>query len=139
FTHKADIDIAPDPGSANPFLPGAKRRIPVDQRHYTLYITFEQGFVPGPNTIYVDPSKNPTGVSTLRVYVPDKGRDTTGGVGLPQVTWQPNSQGATTLASPCVNTEKPTVSTVTPFYAQEDGPDGGAMMPGRNPPVWHKF
>jgi hypothetical protein len=139
FTHKADIDLAPDPGSANPFLPGAKRNTPVDQRHYTLYITFDQGFAPGPNTIYVDPSKNPTGVFTLRVYVPDKGRDMTGGVGLPQLTWQPNGQGAPALASPCVNTEKPTVSTVTPLYAGQNGPDGGAMMPGRNPPVWHKF
>src|SRR3954452_21038136 len=25
FTHRADVDIAADPGSANPFLPGAKR------------------------------------------------------------------------------------------------------------------
>src|SRR3954470_337332 len=70
FTHKADLDIAPDPGSANPFLPGAKRNTPIEQRHYTLYITFDQGFQPGPNTIFVDPSKNPARVFTLRVYVP---------------------------------------------------------------------
>src|SRR5580765_8154780 len=49
FTHKADLDIAPDPGSANPFLPGAKRNTPVEQRHYTLYITFDKDFAPGPN------------------------------------------------------------------------------------------
>src|SRR6478672_12303305 len=35
FTHKADVDIAPDPGSANPFLPGADRRTPMSVRHYT--------------------------------------------------------------------------------------------------------
>src|SRR5436190_14225940 len=139
FTHMYDAQIAPDPGSANPFLPGASSTTPIAQRHYTLYITFDAGFKPGPNTIYVDPSKNPVGVFTLRVYVPDKGRDITGGVGLPQVTWQPNSEGAPAVASPCTNTEKPTVSTVTPLYAQQNGPDNGAQMPGRNPPAWHKF
>jgi hypothetical protein len=36
----------------------------------------------------------PAGVFTLRVYVPDQGMDVTGGVGLPQVTWQPNSEAA---------------------------------------------
>ena len=139
FTHRADVDIAPDPGSANPFLPGAQRNTPVTQRHYTLYVTFDQDFKPGPNTIYVDPSKNPAGVFTLRVYVPDKGRDVTGGVGLPQVTWQPNSQGAPALTSPCRDLEKPSVSTITPLYAQQNGPDSGAPLPGRPTPVWHKF
>jgi hypothetical protein len=139
FTHKADVDIAPDPGSANPFLPGADRTTPVAQRRYTLYITFDAGFKPGPNTIYVDPSKNPAGVFTLRVYVPDRGRDVTGGVGLPQVTWQPNSEGAPAFVSPCTGVEKPTVSTVTDAYSQQDGPDTGPPFPGRNPPKWHKF
>jgi hypothetical protein len=124
FTHTYDSQIAPDPA---------------DARSYTLYITFDKDFKPGPNVLYVDPSKNPTGVFTYRVYVPDKGRDVTGGVGLPQVTWQPNSEGAPAVTSPCRDLEKPTVSTVTPLYAQQDGPDTGAPMPGRPTPVWHKF
>src|SRR5260221_8001600 len=37
FTHAADLNIAADPGSENPFLPGADRRTPVERRHYTLY------------------------------------------------------------------------------------------------------
>jgi hypothetical protein len=139
FAHAADVDIAPDPGSQNPFLPGASRRTAVGQRHYTIYITFDAGSAPGPNRIYVDPSKNPSGVFTLRVYVPDRGRDTTGGVGLPQITWQPNSEGAPAVASPCQGVEKPSVSSVTSTYAQQNGPNGGANMPGRNPPRWHRF
>jgi hypothetical protein len=139
FTHKADVDIAPDTGSLNPFLPGADRRTPLSQRHYTLYITFDAGFKPGPNTIFVDPSKNPTGLFTLRVYVPDRGKDVTGGVGVPQVTWQPNSEGAPGFYSPCRDIQKPTVSTVTGAYAGQDGPDSGPPYPGRNPPQWHKF
>jgi hypothetical protein len=139
FTHMYDAQIAPDPGSANPFLPGAKRNTPVSQRHYTLYITFDEDFKPGPNTIYVDPQSNPVGFFTLLVYVPDKGLDVTGGVGIPQVTWQPNDQGAPAFASPCTSTQKPTVSAITPVYADQNGPDNGAQAPGRNPPVWHKF
>jgi hypothetical protein len=139
FTHKADVDIAPDPGSANPFLPGADRTTPVDQRRYTLFITFDPDFQPGANTIYVDPAKNPAGFFTLRVYVPDKGRDVLGGVGLPQVTWQTNDQGAPSIASPCRDTQKPTVSAVTDLYAQQDGPETGPPFPGRPEPRWHKF
>ena len=33
FTHLYDAQIAPDPGSANPFVPGAGRTTPVAQRH----------------------------------------------------------------------------------------------------------
>lgn len=110
-----------------------------DPQRYTLFITFDAGFKPGPNVLYVDPSKNPTGVFTYRVYVPDKGRDITGGVGLPQVTWQPNSEGAPAFTSPCRDLQKPSVSTITPLYARQDGPESGAPMPGRPTPVWHKF
>jgi hypothetical protein len=124
FTHIYDAQLAPNPGTT---------------REYTLYITFDAGFKPGPNTLYVDPSKNPAGVFTLRVYVPDKGRDITGGVGLPQVTWQPNTEGAPAFASPCRSLQKPSVSTVTETYAQQDGPATGPPLPGRPQPVWHKF
>jgi hypothetical protein len=124
FTHVYDQQLALDAGTT---------------RSYTLYITFDKDFNPGPNTLYVDPSKNPAGVFTYRVYVPDKHKDMTGGVGLPQVTWQPNSEGAPAVASPCRDLEKPSVSTITPLYAQQDGPETGVPMPGRPTPVWHKF
>lgn len=124
FTHIYDAQLALNPGST---------------RDYTLYITFDKDFKPGPNVLYVDPTKNPTGVFTLRVYVPDKGKDVTGGVGLPQVTWQPNSQGAPVLTSPCRNLEKPSTTTVTDTYARQNGPDTGPPVPGQPRPQWHKF
>jgi len=140
FAKKSDFELAPDAGSANPFLPGADRTTPTSQRHYTLFITFDPNDNPGPNTIYVDPTKNPRGVITLRVYVPDQGRDVTGGVGLPQVTWEPtSSSGPPATTSPCRNLEKPSSSTVTNAYAGTAGPGTGAPYPGRNPPAWHKF
>jgi hypothetical protein len=140
FAKKSDFELQPDPGSANPFLPGANRLTPVSQRHYTLYITFSATDAPGPNVIYVDPSKHPAGVFTLRVYVPDKGLDATGGVGLPQVTWESTSaSGPPAAGSPCQSLEKPTSSAVTAAYAAQNGPDAGPPYPGHSPPDWHKF
>src|SRR5947207_1177625 len=140
FAKESDFELQPDAGSANPFVPGADRTTPVEQRHYTLFITFDPNDHPGPNTIYVDPAKNPRGLITLRVYVPDSGRDMTGGVGLPQVTWEPTSStGPPSLASPCRNVEKPSSTGVTDAYAAQNGPNSGPPYPGRNPPAWHRF
>src|SRR5437763_10352586 len=55
FAKKSDFELQPDPGSSNPFLPGASRLTSISQRHYTLFITFSPSDNPGPNTIYVDP------------------------------------------------------------------------------------
>ena len=64
----------------------------------------------------------------------------TGGVGLPQVTWEPTSStGPPSTTSPCRNLEKPSSSTVTGAYGGLAGADTGPPYPGRNPPAWHKF
>jgi hypothetical protein len=140
FAKKSDFELQPDPGSANPFLPGASRDTPIPQRHYTAFITFSPTDNPGPNTIYVDPATHPTGLFTLRVYVPDAGRDSTGGVGLPQVTWEPTSStGPPPVQSPCQGIEKPTGTTLTDLYASMDVPVSGPPFPGHDPPLWHKF
>src|SRR3954471_11452561 len=76
----ADVKIAPDPGSTNPFVAGADRTAP--NRNYTLAIV--QGPAPAdraPNTLYMDAP-----VILYRVYVPDAGSDITGDAGLPTVT-----------------------------------------------------
>src|ERR1700727_3154916 len=107
FAKASDYQLQPDPGSANPFVAGAARNTPESARHYTLYITFSATDHPGPNTIYVDPSQHPAGLLTLRVYEPDAGRDVTGGVGLPQVTWQLTSVTVLlSLSSQCTNVWK---------------------------------
>ena len=140
FAKKSDFELVPDPGSSNPFVAGAARNTPVAVRHYTLYITFSASDHPGPNTIYVDPTQHQSGLITLRVYVPDAGRDITGGVGLPQVTWEPTSGvAAPAVASPCTNLEKPSSSTVTDAYSGQSGLETGPPWPGRNPPAWRRF
>src|SRR5579875_1726632 len=84
----SDAQIQPDPGSTNPFVPGAKRTI--KRRSYTAYVDFTAPPAhPAPNTMYAgtDATGQPnlTGTLWYRIYVPDRGRDIEGGVPLPKV------------------------------------------------------
>lgn len=93
-----DHEIMPDPGSTNPFLPGANWD--AKNRNYTLIVRFtppppgSNHFVPGAgnNIIYAGtlPSGRPntSGIITMRIYVPSIGYDETGGVGLPTICYQ---------------------------------------------------
>jgi hypothetical protein len=136
FDHFADVELAPHPGHTNPFLPGANRR--ATSRSYTMFIEFmAKPAQPAPNTLYVDPSKNPAGVFTYRTYIPDRGLESTGGVGLPRVIQEDAAGDGSAVGSGCP--EKPTISALTGAYAGQDGPESGPPYPGRPQPVWHKF
>jgi hypothetical protein len=140
FAKASDFQLQPDPGSVNPYLPGAPRSTAIAQRHYALFIAFSPTDHPGPNTIYVDRTAHPAGLFTLRVYEPDQGRDVTGGVGLPQITWEAmSSAGPPAVSSPCRGLEKPTSSALSGGYAGQNGAGTGPPYPGRNPPDWHRF
>ena len=92
-----DRVLIPDPGSTNPFLPGADWD--ADNRNYTIKIRStapphgSEHFVPeaGNNTFYAgtlkDGSPNGFGFIGLRIYVPSMGYDKTGGVCLPKITY----------------------------------------------------
>ncbi len=100
----ADYQINPVPGSVNPFRPGASRT--ARRRTFKVDLIHEKnpGFAlqafngePRRNSVYSVPPFGPiterAGSETyeldlvmLRVYVPDRGRDLTGGVGLPKPT-----------------------------------------------------
>src|SRR5438874_9772025 len=72
-----DADIAPDPGSVNPYLPGADRY--ASPRDYTVTVVFgTRPATPAPNTLYTTSTDGSrTGSSFLlpyRVYRPDKGK-----------------------------------------------------------------
>jgi hypothetical protein len=71
-----DSSIAPDPGSSNPFATPA----PSGARNYTVTVG-----VGGPsNLLHVGSTR--LAFIVYRVYLPNKGLDRTGGVGLPTVT-----------------------------------------------------
>src|SRR3954470_3968359 len=99
----ADVAIKPDAGSTNPFERGADRTS--ERRDYTAFI--DTGPKPeqrAPNTIYTGSGQNgpnTSGTFIYRVYIPDKGRDDTGGVGVPTVTVEPSSGAGGGAASPC--------------------------------------
>ncbi|WP_326908851.1 hypothetical protein [Sedimentibacter sp. MB31-C6] len=93
----SDKALIPDPGSTNPFLPGANWN--ADNRNYTIKIRStappqgSEHFVPeaGNNVFYAgtlkDGTQNSFGLIGLRIYVPSIGYDKTGGVGLPKITY----------------------------------------------------
>ncbi|MDP3856257.1 MAG: hypothetical protein Q8Q73_00700 [Stagnimonas sp.] len=89
----ADVELAPEPGSAQPFAVGARRD--ADPRDYRVRVI---SAVPpadpaerAPNTLYSYAAvgeqrlPSPLAVAIYRVYVEDAGYDISGGVGLPQL------------------------------------------------------
>jgi hypothetical protein len=78
-----DTDIAPDPGSTNPFLPGARRD--AAKRSYTMSIVAAaRPSDPAPNTYYA--GADSTTSLVYRVYTNDRGTDVAGGEPLPAFT-----------------------------------------------------
>ncbi|HSE07721.1 MAG TPA: hypothetical protein VLB29_03560 [Nocardioidaceae bacterium] len=82
----ADTRIRPDRGSTNPFVAGHRRDLPL--RDFTVRVVSDPP--PGKrarNTVYLGYDRRPSFVGNLvyRVYLPDRGRDQFGGVGLPEV------------------------------------------------------
>jgi hypothetical protein len=90
--HLYDVDIKPDPGSSNPFLPGANRN--ATHRSYTVTVVDQPDPGPGheqPNTLYAGAAGAASGTTPFviveRVYLPDRGRDFSGGVGEPTASY----------------------------------------------------
>ena len=142
--HMKDADIAPDKGSINPFRPGANRY--GGPRNYTLHIV--SGPIPAtraPNTVYTgvtDPNQR-LGMS-MRNYLADRGKDGTGGVGLPKLTLN-LADGSTlegTAACDALQPIKdPSTSTFPPdaykqLIASSADPTNA---PAANPPHWERF
>lgn len=80
FSYLGDIDITPDAGSVNPFMPGVNRHAP--NRSYTIWLVPEDSQrASQPNTLIV-PQDSGVSKLMLRVFRPDSGYDN-GGVPLP--------------------------------------------------------
>ena len=78
-----DQQILANNGSINPFTQGAERNN--DKRSYQIELAAGQAPIIPPNNIVYDYAQDNNGEARLlyRVYVPNKGKDATGGVGLP--------------------------------------------------------
>ena len=137
----SDVQLAPDPGSTNPFVPGASRT--AEQRDYTAFIEVgPRPAQPAPNTLYTGDSRG--GTFLYRVYVPDRGRDAKGGVPLPKVTLEPaGGAGGAPGVDACRELQAPYAEPlndlITGAPGAPDPTDDGNGYPGRNPPRWRLF
>tara|TARA_R110002124_G_scaffold287214_1_gene471286 strand:+ start:2401 stop:3783 length:1383 start_codon:yes stop_codon:yes gene_type:complete len=77
-----DRDIKPNSGAINPFIPGAERNN--ENRGFQFEVAAGAApVIPLDNVLYDDAAVGTEAILLYRVYVPNEGRDATGGVGLP--------------------------------------------------------
>ncbi|MFI6874730.1 hypothetical protein ACIBL6_14930 [Streptomyces sp. NPDC050400] len=139
-----DTRIQPDPGSTNPFLPGAPRTLP--HRDWTVHVSTDRApddpSQQAPNTLYGsrnDPAKQ---VLFYRVYVPDKGRDATGGVGLPTPELTLADGTVLTGRALCDSLHVPTtpvapkLRSLSDYLSDRDQPGKPLGFPARDPLLW---
>jgi hypothetical protein len=131
-----DTEIVPDPGSMNPFIPGAKRAGDA-KRNFTITILDDvRPETPVQNSLYARVGDEPGQEIALiwRVYVADKDRDKTGGVGLPvpRVTLTDGRvlEGDAAYAALSIRHEK---FPIQPLVAKKYAPLRGSKVWGLNP------
>ncbi|HET9104288.1 MAG TPA: hypothetical protein VFN55_13120 [Solirubrobacteraceae bacterium] len=142
--HLRDVNIVPDRGSVNPFVPGQRRD--ARRRFYTLHI------MPGPiprlrarNTLYTgstDPSAR-VGMS-IRNYLPDRGLDGSGGAGLPALTLHLPGGRALRGVAACRELQpikSPSTATfpATTWAQLVAGSADPVNAPAVDPPQWERF
>jgi hypothetical protein len=129
-----DRQIAPEQGSANPFVAKPPRRSKDD---YELTVRFEAApSDPAQNTLYA--GRQSAGAQDLlvyRVYVPSNSEDPEGGVPFPQVTVASASGSALVTEGACATTPPSFGSALWQTFAEGDYPEGlPAQLPGNESP-----
>jgi hypothetical protein len=147
-----DVDIKPDPGSVNPYLPGADR----NSRHRSFTVTVVDGPAPTSgrpaNTLYAGaPGVAPGGPFLLveRVYLPDQGRNFWGGEAPPSASYLAAGGATSTGAAACAalatksgdysvaDLDKIVFSETT--IQQELAKSSSPEHPATAPAVWYKY
>ena len=144
----ADVEMAPDRGSRNPFEAGARRG--AKARTYTAYVDF--GAAPdrrrdrAPNTIYsgemADGTPLPGSGLIYRIYTPDRGRDDFGDVPIPTVTLERTGSTDPVTPSMCEQLTKPTITFLTELTQAGEvlpEPVDSALPFGYETPRWRRF
>ncbi len=152
--HLYDVDIKPDRGSTNPFLPGANR----DATHRSFTVTVVDQPDPGPgheqpNTLYGGVAGQAPGAGPMliveRVYLPDRGRDFSGGVGEPAASYVAANGTTATGPGACTALQsKPgafNLTNVNPLLFPESkiqsllALSSSPEHPAVAAPVWYKY
>ncbi|WP_410876925.1 hypothetical protein [Nocardia sp. A7] len=140
-----DVSTAPDAGSTNPYLPGADRT-GEDNRSYTATVRNEApGAAAAPNTLYAGVPGQERTTLVYRLYLPDNGRDITGGVGLPRPELRLANGEVVTGEKLCeavgaaTTTPKVDVLPMGKYLALRDAPGKPATFPAAEQPVWRTY
>lgn len=141
-----DSQIVPDPGSTNPFRPGANRT--ATKRSYTLRVVAGQAPAVGraQNTIYTtstDGTKSAPPLFNagmgLRIYLPDTGTGDTGGVALPQINLV-SADGTRRALPGCQVLNVPKHNIQQALAASGEAvPLVGPGLLGQNPVHWRRY
>ncbi|BDG09134.1 hypothetical protein [Anaeromyxobacter paludicola] len=124
--HLFDAQIAPDPGSVNPF-DGARShgRANHHPQQYTMTVARTEGTAPNALRLHAD-----TGWLLYRLYLSDAGEGTTGGVPLPGIAVT-DASGQTTTLPACARVNRQSeLATLQPQFVPALLED-----PPRTPPV----
>jgi hypothetical protein len=142
-----DQSTIPDPGSTNPYRPNAKRT--AKKRSYTINVsTAPPPADPTqrtPNTLYAGVAGLTEQQVMYRLYVQDKGRNITGGVGLPKpvLTLADGTvlEGAESCASlgSANNLFETSRLPLDQYLELRDQPGKPPTFPAQNPPRWRAF
>ena len=142
-----DVGTSPDRGSRNPFAPGAARLL--RNRSYTARIVAEpaprSGAPRRANTLYAGVPGQARQRILYRVYVPDRGRDLTGGVGLPspelRLAGGAVLKGAAACSALRVTDERLPLTTLprSLYDSLRDQPGKPATFPAARVPVFRAF
>lgn len=142
-----DVQIRPQRGSVNPFVPGHRRDLKFKKRRWKM--TVLDAAVPAgarkPNTIYASANG---GVQELlyRVYLPDRGTGVAGGVPVPSMTLILEDGRSLTGSAACALINNP-VRTMTPLRLPQATFESMVNTPGAkfetapafSPPRWERF
>ncbi|WP_299690292.1 hypothetical protein [Hydrocarboniphaga sp.] len=138
-----DVDIAPDPGSRNPYLDGTERS--ARPRRWHARIAAADVPTPrAPNHLYSGKDKREVAL-LYRVYVPDKQYGRTGGVALPRAQLVGADGARLSEAETCQRiaaNDKPMPGTVpakAAYAVARDRPLQARTFPADDPPQWHAF
>lgn len=141
-----DVSTKPDRGSRNPYLPGAART-GTKHRKFTVHISPDQVPARGraTNTLYAGVAGQTSQVVLYRIYLPDNGRDITGGVGVPRPRLTLADGTVLTGAQACAaleaSSDKPAVAVfpMETYLALRNQPDKPETFPALEDPRWMAY
>ncbi len=140
-----DVSIKPDAGSANPFLPGARRTTSGNRSYAVTVLNETPPTQRAVNTLYAGVDGQTSVTLVYRVYVHDANTEVTGGVGLPKPELHMADGRILTGQDACDATDAAT--TAPPFDTMplqtylglRDQPGKPATFPAASTPVWRAY